>query len=181
MAGTPVIRMLPVILALVAMPLQACTPQTLYELIAQRLSHMPAVAAYKYQHGLPVTDPQREVLVLERSADQARALGLSSARVVPFMQAQMEAAKVIQQALVQQWQSQGRRRSNSAATQPDLIGTIRPQLIALGRQQLQAIRCLRDNDETPGPEDRPGFDRAIGSLGLPAVVADALFSSLEIP
>jgi len=154
----------------------ACDSASLFALVAERLSYMPAVAEYKYHHGLQVSDSAREQRVLESSAAQAQDLGLPADRVLPFMRAQMEAAKVIQRQLLEQWQQSGRRDGGDVG---DLIATIRPQLNRLGREQLLEMQCLRERNLQIGDDQRADFDLALSKIPLPTVVTDDLFRSLQ--
>ena len=158
---------------LLAAPAQACSGEELFSLIAQRLSYMPSVARFKYQNSLPVEDLQREEVVLQQSLAEAAQLGLPAQIILPFMQAQMEAAKVIQRRVLLQLAADQR-----SVPDADLIATIRPQLGELGRRQLQAMQCMRERGIELGPQDRPGFDRQIQPAGLPPAVEDEIFRSL---
>ncbi len=168
-------RVLLALLLMPATPVQACSPAELFALVAERLSYMPAVAEYKYQRDLPVTDMEREQRVAQSTAAQARELGISSASLAPFIRAQIEAAKVIQRELIQRWLRQGRRHEGGSV---DLIAAIRPRLNRLGQRQLLAIQCLDQRGLRVETGHRQSFDLAIAEASLPQQTADDLFQSL---
>jgi cyclohexadienyl dehydratase len=63
---------------------------------SERLALMPAVAAYKWQHQLPVLDVAREQRLLERVAAQAQALGLDASSAQALLRVQMRLAREVQ-------------------------------------------------------------------------------------
>ena len=167
------------LLLVLVSPVQACSPQELFALIAERLSYMPAVAEYKYRRGLPVADPARERRVLDNTAAQARELGLPAAQTNSLLRAQMEAAKAIQRELIARWQQQVLVGADKGADQgADLLTTIRPRLSQLGQTQLLLIQCLRREQVQVEPGQRASFNLAISKAQLPADAAQALFESL---
>jgi len=99
------------------------------ELVMARLSVMREVAAFKYGNDLPIEDPARETVVLDKSREKAAALGLDGESVLPFFEQQIEAAKVIQTC----WMARWRNGSHKALRFPrDLPTELRPQLIEIG-------------------------------------------------
>jgi cyclohexadienyl dehydratase len=75
--------------------------------VDERLSLMPAVAAAKRRAGLPLEDPDREILVREHAISAVAAAAARAATVPPprdaierFFQAQMDAAKGVQRAFL---------------------------------------------------------------------------------
>ena len=68
----------------------------LTKLIAERLDHMKAVAAYKWQRGLPIEDLRREGIVIEAGIAAALSKGIKIPSSKRFFESQIEAAKVIQ-------------------------------------------------------------------------------------
>ena len=116
----------------------------LYQLINTRLSHMKAVAWYKWEHKLPIEDLAREQLVIEKSIIMAKEHNLSAQRVVPFFKVQIELAKKIQNYYQLQWaQSQSLNAELNSNINSALISAnrglptlaeIRPELITLGQK-----------------------------------------------
>ena len=102
-------------------------------LLAQRLQLMRDVAAYKWHHAHAIEDLEREKAVLDNAQLSALRFGLTSESSRAFFEAQIEAAKVIQRAWFEQWYEQG-----SPAIAPDLNRDLRPALLRLGDQIVQA-------------------------------------------
>ncbi len=69
----------------------------LFALLDLRLALMPAVAAYKRAHDLPVEDRAREQALLKRLTDQAQISGLSANAIKSFFRTQIDLAKQVQQ------------------------------------------------------------------------------------
>lgn len=99
----------------------------LLDLVARRLSLMPAVSAYKRAHGLPVEDRAREALVLERAITEAARAGLDTGSVRAFFAAQIALAKAVQ------------RRSPQSAVPMDLREVLRPALSSLDKRIVAAL------------------------------------------
>jgi cyclohexadienyl dehydratase len=98
----------------------------LIDLLARRLSLMPAVAAYKRAHGLPIEDKPREAIVLQEAIDAAAAAGLAPESVRALFAEQIELAKAVQQ--------------RAAPVPPlDLDSVLRPELSRLGERILSAL------------------------------------------
>jgi len=105
--------------------------QHLVDLLARRLSLMPAVAAYKRTHGLPIDDPQRESVVLQKAVDEAASAGLDPDSVRALFAEQITLAKAVQQ-------------RDPGAEAMDLDGVLRPALDVLGRRILAALAACAD-------------------------------------
>jgi len=100
--------------------------QHLVDLLARRLALMPAVAAYKRAHGLPIEDLPREALVLKESVASAAEAGLQTESVRALFAEQIALAKAVQQ--------------RAGATEPlDLERVLRPALSSLGERILAAL------------------------------------------
>jgi len=105
----------------------------LIDLLARRLAFMPAVGAFKRVNTRPIEDPERERLVLERVRVHAAELSLPVEPVVALFERQIAWAKELQ-------------RRTSAPQSLDLTTEIRPALLRLGDEILEAIRTLLDAD-----------------------------------
>lgn len=94
-----------------------------------RLSLMPAVARYKWENKLPVEDLRRETQILQRTVERAGALGIRQVYAEQVVQAQMQAAKMIQTRLIEEWTN----GSSDPDTVPemDLVAEIRPRISQL--------------------------------------------------
>lgn len=112
----------------------------LAELVNERLSHMKAVAAYKWEHKLPIEDLERERIVIRSSMDQAGTFGLDSISTRMFFEQQIEAAKQIQRYWFQHWEKNGFEPDQNFG---DLKTEIRPALLELGKQILASISELK--------------------------------------
>jgi len=120
----------------------------LFQLVDQRLQVMDDVALYKFAHGIPIENKQREAVVLASVIKNAGKNNLKPESVEAFFQLQITLAKQIQQGWTDQWRAQGKSPSTVAADIPDLQTDIRPQLIRLGAQIVKqfplALPALHD-------------------------------------
>jgi cyclohexadienyl dehydratase len=124
----------------------------LIDLLARRLSLMPAVAAYKHAHGLPIEDRAREAVVLEQTLAAAAERGLDAASVEALFREQIELAKAVQ------------RRTPDDAPAMDLTSVLRPALSALGPRILDAL--------VESAADLPALQAAQLDLLVPLLHAD---------
>jgi chorismate mutase len=105
-------------------------------LMEERLAIQTSVAQYKWNAKQPIEDREREAALLATVAKLAPAQGLSPDLATDFFRAQIEAGKIVQQALFQRWQGSGQ---GPFAEAPDLAGTIRPALDRLTPALLAAL------------------------------------------
>jgi cyclohexadienyl dehydratase len=127
------------------------TPPSLSALFAcldLRLALMPAVADYKRRFNIPVTDQQQEQAVLQQVAAQARKAKLDEQKVQQLFRAQIELAKQVQRAFLQD--QQGRLVFPAWAQGLDLTTDIRPALLELGTRIVaelaRAIPALQERE-----------------------------------
>jgi cyclohexadienyl dehydratase len=127
------------------------TPPSLSALFAcldLRLALMPAVADYKRRFHLPVTDQQQEQAVLTQVAAQAREAKLDEQKVQQLFRVQIELAKQVQRAFLQD--HQGRLVFPAWAQGLDLTTNIRPVLLELGNcivhELVRATSALQERD-----------------------------------
>src|SRR6185312_11216491 len=73
----------------------------------QRMALMPGVAATKWQTHAPITDPEREQVVIKHSGDLALPFGLAAEPVERVFEVQVRLAREWEESLTRQWQSQG--------------------------------------------------------------------------
>jgi chorismate mutase len=109
----------------------------LLELIAQRLALMPDVAKHKFNSGAAVEDLPREAQVLAQVTAAAEAAGLPRAFAQRFFQAQIDAARLLQQSRIDGWKAQGQGKF---ANVPDLSTEIRPMLDGLTPRLIAALQ-----------------------------------------
>lgn len=105
-------------------------------LIARRLDLMPGVAQAKWNRKLPITDEKREQALLTRLAAEGEALDLPAAFVSEFFQAQVTAAKLIQERAFEEWKSQ---QQPPFANSPDLEKDVRPQIDEINQLLLKEL------------------------------------------
>ncbi len=122
-------------LSALAVPL-AAQGDELSSLLAQRLAYMKDVAAYKWQHELPIENLERERVVLTRAVQQGLRYGLRQDSSRHFFSVQIKAAKEIQRYWFEHWRGGGEGQIPSA---PDLERELRPALIQLGDQITAAL------------------------------------------
>jgi chorismate mutase-like protein len=110
---------LTVILLLVPLAAAGCRPANVPEgprgeladvdrllrLMQQRLALMHDVARWKWNAGKPITDPKREGELLQSVVERGRGKGLDPDLVRSFFAAQMEAARLVQQADFERWKA----------------------------------------------------------------------------
>ena len=109
--------------------MSSAEPNNLAGLIAERLGYMRDVAAYKWQHGLPITDLAREHVVINTGMIAGLSRGMTRESSEGFYRSQINAAKVIQHCWHERW-----RGTSEPASNVDLRGVIRPALIDLGNR-----------------------------------------------
>ncbi|MEO0426488.1 MAG: gamma subclass chorismate mutase AroQ [Pseudomonadota bacterium] len=162
--------LLAVLLAVASLPAKA----DVYTLIGARLAVMEDVAAWKDARGVPVEDKEREKVVLEAAGERAAAEGLDRSLATAFFAAQIEAAKDIQRCAIARWeQGEAERPTNP----PDLKSEIRPRLITLGAEILDAIAgTLRTGGRV---DDRARFDEALAPHCIEAATRETLFAELS--
>jgi cyclohexadienyl dehydratase len=102
----------------------------------QRMELMPGVAATKWQTHAPITDPERERVVIKHSGDLALPFGLSAEPVERVFEVQVRLAREWEEALTRQWQGQG---FNYTGSIPNLTQEVRPQLDSITTQLLRSL------------------------------------------
>jgi cyclohexadienyl dehydratase len=110
---------------------QSAFADQLLPLVEQRLGYMKDVAAYKWQHSLPIENRERENVVLASAVNQGLRFGLTEDSSRRFFAAQIKAAKEVQAFWFKQWQTKPDSIPETAA---DLKGEIRPALLHLGER-----------------------------------------------
>ncbi|MCB0534716.1 MAG: gamma subclass chorismate mutase AroQ [Saprospiraceae bacterium] len=131
----------------------------------ERLSYMKDVAAYKWEHQLPIEDLAREKVVLESSLTQAMQLGLDTTSIRTYFQLQIDMAKQVQQYWFASWQKNG----NQPYTYADLNSVIRPALLGLSNDMLQTVLQLEPwkyQDQKSKNRARRIFEKAISITGI---------------
>lgn len=104
--------------------------------IDTRLQLAIEVARAKWNSGAPIADPAREQALLQAMRERGAALGVPGARVERFFQAQIDAARLLQESLFAQWRRE--RRGRFAGTL-DLVQDIRPRIDAVNGRMLELL------------------------------------------
>jgi chorismate mutase len=99
--------------------------EKLLGLIAERLAVAPEVARTKWNTHAAIEDLPREAQITRSVAQTAQEYGLASACASAFFQAQIDASKLVQRALHQEWTARGQLPFQKV---PDLAKEIRPIL-----------------------------------------------------
>jgi chorismate mutase len=148
------------------------TGQELSQLIGARLSIMQEIAKYKWNNNAPIEDPDREQTLLDSVGKQAEAEGLQPQWAQHFFRLQIEAAKLAQYQLFQDW----RRTQHPAFSEaPDLAKVARPRLDALTPRLLKSLKSHWKNiaagsmsmDDVRPRSIEQRFPLAIGVAVLP--------------
>ncbi len=108
----------------------------LLDLMQRRMLLMHDVARWKWNESRPASDPKREQQLLDRLAAQASEHQLDAGFVREFFQAQMNAAKLIQQADFDKWQAAD---AGPFPDVPSLADKLRPAITELSEQLLREL------------------------------------------
>ncbi len=112
----------------------------LLDLMRQRLLLMHEVARWKWNTSKPIADPAREQAFLDQVAQNGSKYDLDPAHVRAFFTAQIEAAKLLQQADFRAWQVAGQGPFPQAL---DLTSVLRPRIDELSSALLAALAEAR--------------------------------------
>ena len=110
----------------------------LKDAIEARLLLMDDVARYKWNHDLPVADAPREAVLLDRTTAQAVALGIPEDYARRVVAAQIAAARVRQQELIDRWRQASRPPFDDV---PDLATVQRPTIDRATADLLTRLRA----------------------------------------
>jgi chorismate mutase len=111
----------------------------LLRLMEQRLALMHDVARWKWNAGSPIKDPKRESELLQSVVERGRGTGLDLELVRSFFVAQMEAARLVQQADFDRW------KSNEQGTFVDTasLAVLRQQIDTINGELIDALVEVR--------------------------------------
>lgn len=118
----------------------------LLELVRERLLLMHDVARWKWNHGLSISDPERERVLLDELAELALAMHLEPEFARTFFEAQIEAGKQVQTADFDAWKAAAQEKF---ADVPDLVAVQRPALTRISRDLIDCLAKLRSRLGTP--------------------------------
>ncbi len=126
------------LLLLLVLPLatlgETAARASLNDLVNERLGHMQDVAAYKWVRQLPIEDLDREAVVIAEAKAAGLRYGIRSSATEAFFSEQIEAAKEIQRYWFARWARRG-----APETAPDLVTSVRPQLLNLGNDIMASL------------------------------------------
>lgn len=105
-------------------------------LMQRRLELMHEVARWKWNAKKPIADPEREQQLLDRLVEQGAERRLDPAFTRDFFRAQIEAAKLVQQADFAAWTA---REQAPFTDVPDLATELRPRIDKLSSELLDAL------------------------------------------
>ncbi len=111
----------------------------LFGLMKKRLLIMHNVAQWKWNHRQPIKDLSREKQLLNNLVEKGIDLGLDREYILTFFQAQIEAAKMIQEKYFKDWED---KKMNIFENVPNLKLILRPQLDELSTNLLEALRDI---------------------------------------
>lgn len=106
----------------------------LLQTISERLTIADQVALTKWDSHKPVEDSTREQQVIANAQQQAQTYQIKPEEIGPFLAAQIEANKLVQYALLAEWQDAGKA---PVIARPDLVTQIRPVMDKLQIKLLQ--------------------------------------------
>jgi chorismate mutase len=111
----------------------------LLHLMEQRLVLMHDVARWKWNAGAPITDPQRERELLQSVVERGRGKGLDPDLVRSFFAAQMEAARLVQQADFDRWKAD----KHGPFADTTSLAVLRQRIDDLNHELIDALAELR--------------------------------------
>ena len=115
---------------------EATSVERALQLLDQRLALMPAVAAWKWQHHAPVSDPPREQAVIRAAATLAAPLGLDLPAIERLFTLQVRLARDEEAELQGRWRRSG---FDFPGHVPDLTVELRPQLDRLTHELVREL------------------------------------------
>jgi chorismate mutase-like protein len=110
----------------------------LLRLMQQRLTLMHEVARWKWNAGQPITEPQRERELQHSVVERGRGKGLDPELVRPFFAAQLEAARLVQQADFDRWQANKQPFADTTS-----LVALRQRIDDLNRELIHALAEIR--------------------------------------
>ena len=151
----------------------AAAELSLFQAIAERLSYMEDVGAYKAQNEIPVEDVPREKIVLSNARELAAAHGLDADSMERFFIAQISAAKAIQ------YRYRTELLTREIPTRPiDLQSDVRPELDRLGSDIVKLFATALQSRPAIIEERRERFMSILQSRLLVDAEREALFDAM---
>jgi chorismate mutase len=172
-----------VVTAVLALPDAALADAPLAQLkaaMAGRLAAMPDVARHKWNSGAAVEDRAQEARVVDGAVAAGQELDLAPDVVRGVAIAQIEAAKLVQSALIEQWRAEAAAKF---ADVPDLATALRP---AIGSATQAIVGNLKQAEpalqECPGAGELRAVPQSLASYeGAWQVAADGVIAAVGGP
>jgi chorismate mutase len=115
------------------------TLDRLLRLMEKRLALMHEVARWKWNTGKPIMDPKRERELLQNVVERGRGKGLNPDLVRSFFAAQMEAARLVQQADFERWEANKQEPFADTTS----LAVLRQRIDHWNRELIDALAELR--------------------------------------
>jgi chorismate mutase len=116
----------------------------LLQLMERRLALMDQVARSKWDSDQPIADPQREREMLEKVVERGRGKGLDPDLVRRFFAAQIEAARIIQQADFEHWLAVKHKPFGNTTS----LGELRQQIDSSNDELIEALAAIAERVST---------------------------------
>ena len=123
-------------------------PDSTCRVIADRLSVMKDVAAYKYAEGLPIEDRDRENAIIERFSTAAQFENLPKEYVTSIIVDQIEAAKLIQTDYITGWENGWLQ----VEPQSEPLSVIRTQIDEINARLINSVAAGLKDEACPCPK-----------------------------
>lgn len=118
----------------------------LLDLADQRLALMPAVAATKWRTHAPISDPEREKVVIRHAGELAAPLGLAAEPVERVFEIQIRLAVDVETRMTDGWTAHG---FDYPGPLPDLATQLRPQIDRVTTQLLRSLYLVAPVTQQP--------------------------------
>jgi chorismate mutase-like protein len=115
------------------------TLDRLLRLMRERLALMHEVARWKWNAGQPIRDAERERELLHSVVEGGRGKGLDPDLVRPFFAAQMEAARLVQQADFDRWKA----NKQEPFADTESLAVLRQRINQLNSELINALAEVR--------------------------------------
>lgn len=149
--------------------------ERLLDLIEHRAQLMPDVARWKWQRDLPVTDAEREQVVLARSTRDAVEAGIEPVGARALVAAQMALARDIQQSHFARFE-----QTPPPVGGPDLHTDLRSAISATTSAILQTLPAVLPLLPERRDQLNDGLDSRLAPLGASAVAIASLAEALTV-
>jgi chorismate mutase len=151
--------------------------EDLLGLMRQRLLLMHDVARAKWNTKTPLTDPDREKIMLRELALKGRDLGIEPQFTSAFFAAQIDAAKLLESEDFRRWETE---RRGPFADAPDLKRDVRPRIDAVNAKLLAALAKVQPLLRGREARVRRMAAKALEGQGMTSEVRDKAICPLTV-